>query len=50
MKQQPLHDAAVDGKVMVIIHKKFDVKGVQFHPESIMTAYGKNILGNWVDS
>ena len=30
-------------------HKKDDVKGVQFHPESIMTEYGMELLGNWLN-
>ena len=41
---------ADDGTIMAITHKVFDVKGVQFHPESIMTAYGKKILSNWLNS
>ncbi len=36
------------GVVMAIRHKRFDVSGVQFHPESVMTPYGKNILANWL--
>ncbi|MEA3495172.1 MAG: aminodeoxychorismate/anthranilate synthase component II [Bacteroidota bacterium] len=41
---------AVDKKknIMAISHAKFDVKGVQFHPESIMTEYGKEIIWNWL--
>ena len=39
-----------DGLVMAIGHKKFDVRGVQFHPESIMTQYGKEIMNNWLKS
>jgi anthranilate synthase component 2 len=35
---------------MAIAHREFDVKGVQFHPESIMTAYGKKILSNWLNN
>ena len=34
--------------IMAIRHKKFDLCGVQFHPESIMTQYGKEILKNWI--
>ena len=41
--------AADDGTIMAIAHREFDVKGVQFHPESIMTAYGKKILSNWLN-
>jgi anthranilate synthase component II len=38
-----------DGMIMALSHVKYDVKGVQFHPESVMTDYGKKILGNWLD-
>lgn len=34
--------------IMAIRHKNLDLCGVQFHPESIMTQYGKNILSNWI--
>jgi anthranilate synthase component 2 len=34
--------------IMSIRHKSLDVKGVQFHPESILTSHGKKILENWV--
>ncbi|MCD4680450.1 MAG: aminodeoxychorismate/anthranilate synthase component II, partial [Bacteroidales bacterium] len=34
--------------VMAISHKTYDVKGLQFHPESIMTPYGRRILKNWL--
>ena len=37
-----------DGVIMSLAHKLYDVKGVQFHPESIMTPLGKKILENWV--
>jgi len=30
-------------------HKKFDVRGVQFHPESILTEHGLKMIGNWVN-
>lgn len=36
--------------VMAIRHKIFDVKGVQFHPESILTEYGEQIIRNWINS
>ncbi len=34
--------------IMAISHKNLDLKGVQFHPESVMTAVGRQILKNWV--
>ena len=37
-----------NGIVMAVAHKKYDVRGVQFHPESIMTEYGKKIMENWL--
>ncbi|MGI9567448.1 MAG: anthranilate synthase component II [Nitrosopumilus sp.] len=40
--------AADDGEIMAIRHKEYLVEGVQFHPESIMTESGKEILENFV--
>lgn len=37
-----------NGEIMSIRHKYFDVKAVQFHPESILTPHGKTILANWL--
>ncbi len=41
---------AVDdqGRVMALSHVKYDVKGVQFHPESVLTDNGKEMLKNWL--
>jgi anthranilate synthase component 2 len=39
-----------DGIIMAISHRIFDVRGVQFHPESIMTKLGKQILENWINT
>jgi anthranilate synthase component 2 len=41
---------AVDekGRVMGLSHKKYDVKGLQFHPESVLTEHGKEMLQNWL--
>ncbi len=36
------------GEIMAFQHKKFDVAGVQFHPESIMTEYGRQMLENFL--
>ena len=39
-----------NGEIMSIKHRNFDVKAVQFHPESILTPNGKKILENWLSS
>lgn len=36
------------GVLMALRHKKYDIKGVQFHPESIMTPEGKKMVWNWL--
>lgn len=38
-----------DGMIMALQHKKFDVHAVQFHPESILTPKGYQILQNFLD-
>jgi anthranilate synthase component 2 len=37
-----------NGFVMALQHKKYDVQGVQFHPESVLTPMGETILNNWL--
>ncbi|MGP1910478.1 aminodeoxychorismate/anthranilate synthase component II [Metabacillus sp. JX24] len=39
-----------EGEIMAIRHKTLPVEGVQFHPESIMTSFGKNLLGNFIQT
>ena len=39
-----------DGHVMAVKHHELDVRGVQFHPESILTEGGKQIISNWLKS
>ncbi len=39
-----------DGKIMSFAHKQYDICGVQFHPESIMTIHGKQIINNWLEN
>lgn len=36
-------------QVMSLKHTEYDVRGVQFHPESVLTPNGKQILENWVN-
>ncbi|WP_162127710.1 anthranilate synthase component II [Flavobacterium phycosphaerae] len=38
------------GQIMSLRHKTLDIKGVQFHPESVLTPHGKTILKNWLTS
>ena len=37
-----------NGYIMALRHKKYDVQGVQFHPESVLTPEGETILKNWL--
>ena len=37
-----------EGSVMAIKHRMFEVRGVQFHPESIMTEHGIKMIKNWL--
>lgn len=39
-----------NGQVMSLRHKVYDVRGVQYHPESVLTPHGKQILKNWIES
>jgi len=37
-----------NGEIMALRHSTFDIRGVQFHPESIMTTHGRTLIRNWV--
>ena len=37
------------GEVMALRHRQYDVKGVQFHPESILTEHGKEMIRHWLE-
>ena len=39
-----------NGQIMSLRHREYDVKGVQYHPESVLTPDGKKILENWINS
>jgi anthranilate synthase component 2 len=36
-----------NGYIMALQHKQYDVQGVQFHPESVLTPDGETVLRNW---
>lgn len=38
-----------EGEIMGLRHRQHDVEGVQFHPESILTAPGKRLVANWLE-
>ncbi|KEO73905.1 anthranilate synthase component II [Anditalea andensis] len=37
-----------DGQIMGVRHKTYKVKGLQFHPESILSEHGKHMIQNWI--
>lgn len=38
-----------NGQIMSLRHKELDIRGVQFHPESVLTPEGKEIIKNWIE-
>jgi anthranilate synthase/aminodeoxychorismate synthase-like glutamine amidotransferase len=39
-----------EGEIMGLAHETLPIEGVQFHPESILTTHGKELIGNWTRS
>ena len=37
-----------DGEIMAMRHRQYDIHGIQFHPESVLTPDGKKMIGNWL--
>jgi anthranilate synthase component II len=37
-----------DGRIMAMRHRNFDIQGVQFHPESVLTPLGEKMIENWL--
>lgn len=37
-----------EGQIMALKHRTFDIHGIQFHPESVLTPDGKRIMKNWL--
>lgn len=37
-----------EGQIMGLRHKRYDIHGIQFHPESVLTPDGKTIVDNWL--
>ena len=38
-----------EGQIMALRHRSLDVRGVQFHPESVLTPDGRRIIENWLN-
>jgi len=37
-----------EGYIMSLRHKQYDIRGIQYHPESVLTPQGRQILSNWL--
>ena len=48
LSEQLLVTATTPDGIMAIRHREYDVRGVQFHPESVLTEHGMAMLRNWL--
>ncbi len=39
-----------DGYIMSLRHREYDIRGIQYHPESVLTPQGKTIINNWLNN
>ena len=37
-----------EGYIMSMRHKEYDIRGIQYHPESVLTKEGRTIINNWL--
>ena len=40
---------SIEGQIMALRHRQYDIRGIQFHPESILTPDGPRIISNWLE-
>ena len=38
-----------EGQIMSLRHRQYDVRGIQYHPESVLTPHGQKIISNWLE-
>lgn len=38
-----------EGQIMALRHREYDIHGIQFHPESVLTPDGRTIIDNWIN-
>ncbi len=39
-----------EGHIMALRHKEYDIRGIQFHPESVLTPEGRTMIQNWLNN